>query len=61
MARILFLDRGACPSYPKVEYGPGVLGRFFLWADTAARERGVTPFFASLQDLVEVNKANSDR
>jgi hypothetical protein len=26
----------------------------------AARERGVTLFFASLQDLVEVNKANSD-
>jgi hypothetical protein len=45
----------------KIKYGPvGLLGRFFLWAERAARDRGVTLFFAGLQDLVEVNKANSD-
>jgi hypothetical protein len=38
----------------------GLLGRFFLWADTAARDRGVTLSFGSLQDLIEANKANSD-
>jgi hypothetical protein len=37
----------------------GLLGRFFLWADTAARDRGVTLSFASLKDLVEANRANS--
>jgi hypothetical protein len=38
----------------------GLLGRFFLWADTAARDRGVALSFASFQDLKEANKANSD-
>jgi hypothetical protein len=52
---------GRLPAYLKVKYGPvGLLGRFFLWADTAARDRGVTLFFAGLQDLVDVNRANSD-
>jgi hypothetical protein len=52
---------GRLPSHLKIGYGPvGLLGRFFLWADSAARERGVTLFFASLRDLIEVNKANSD-
>jgi predicted nucleic acid-binding Zn ribbon protein len=52
---------GRLPAYLKINYGPvGLLGRFFLWADTAARDRGVTLFVASLQDLVEVNKANSE-
>jgi hypothetical protein len=52
---------GRLPAFLKIKYGPvGLLGRFFLWADAAARDRGVTLFFASLQDLVEVNKANSD-
>jgi len=52
---------GRLPACLKIKYGPvGLLGRFFLWADTAARDRGVTLFFASLQDLIEANKANSD-
>ena len=38
----------------------GPVGRFFLWADTAARDRGVTLFFGSLQDLIEANRADSD-
>src|SRR5215475_5874444 len=59
------LDRspqsGRVPANLKLNYGPiSVLGRFFLMADTAARERGVTLHFASLQDLVEANKANSE-
>ncbi|WP_213285402.1 hypothetical protein [Bradyrhizobium sp. sGM-13] len=52
---------GRLPAHLKIKYGPvDLLGRFFLWADTAARDRGVTLSFASLQDLVEANKANSD-
>jgi hypothetical protein len=52
---------GRLPANLKVKYGPvGLLGRFFLWADSAARDRGVTLFFASLQDLLEVNKNNAD-
>src|SRR5262245_32247766 len=52
---------GRLPACLKIKYGPvGLFGRFFLWADTAARDRGVTLFFASLQDLIEANKANSD-
>src|SRR5262245_56165229 len=52
---------GRLPACLKIKYGRvGLLGRFFLWADTAARDRGVTLFFASLQDLIEANKANSD-
>src|SRR6516165_6894454 len=52
---------GRLPSQLKIEYGPAsLLGRFFLWADTAARDRGVTLAFATFQDLVEANRANSD-
>jgi predicted nucleic acid-binding Zn ribbon protein len=52
---------GRLPAYLKIKYGPvGLLGRFFLWADTAARDRGVTLFVASLQDLADVNKTNSE-
>ena len=52
---------GRLPTQLKIKYGPvGLLGRFFLWADTAARDRGVTLSFASLQDLAEANRANSD-
>ncbi|UPJ54342.1 hypothetical protein IVB30_28930 [Bradyrhizobium sp. 200] len=52
---------GRLPAHLKIKYGPvGLLGRFFLWADTAARDRGVTLSFASFQDLIEANKANSD-
>ncbi|KRR17073.1 hypothetical protein [Bradyrhizobium retamae] len=52
---------GRLPTQLKVKYGPvDLLGRFFLWADTAARERGVTLSFGSLQDLLEANRGNSD-
>jgi hypothetical protein len=52
---------GRLPTQLKVKYGPvGLLGRFFLWADTAARDLGVTLSFASLQELFELNRANSD-
>jgi hypothetical protein len=59
------LDRcpqsGRVPANLKLNHGPiSVLGRFFLMADTAARERGVTLHFASLQELVETNKANPE-
>ena len=44
-----------------VEHGPvDLLGRFFLKADTAARQRGVTLSFAPMQELVEVNERNRD-
>jgi hypothetical protein len=52
---------GRLPASLKLKHGPiGVLGRFFLMADTAARQRGVTLHFASLRELVDVNKANPD-
>jgi hypothetical protein len=59
------LDRsplsGRVPANLKINHCPGILlGRFFLIADTAARERGVTLHFASLQELVDINRANSD-
>ncbi len=44
-----------------LEFGPvDLLGRFFLIAEAAARERGVYLSFAKLSDLVEVNRRNSD-
>lgn len=52
---------GRLPARLKIKHGPvGLLGRFFLWADSAARDRGVTLSFGSLQDLIDVNRANSD-
>jgi hypothetical protein len=52
---------GRLPTQLKIKYGPiGLLGRFFLWADTAARDRGVTLYFATLQDLVQANRANAE-
>jgi hypothetical protein len=59
------LDRsplsGRIPANLRIDHGPvGLLGRFFLMADTTARERGVTLSFASLQELVDVNRANPD-
>ena len=52
---------GRLPAQLKIKYGPvGLLGRFFLWADTAARDRGVTLSFGSLQELSEANRGNSD-
>jgi hypothetical protein len=52
---------GRLPAHLKIKYGPvDLLGRFFLWADSAARDRGVTLSFGSLQDLLEANRSNSD-
>ena len=52
---------GRLPAHLKIKYGPvDLLGRFFLWADTAARDLGVTLSFGSLQDLLEANRSNSD-
>jgi len=43
-----------------VEHGPvGLLGRFFLAADTSARQRGVSLAFATFEELLEVNRKNS--
>lgn len=45
----------------RIDYGPvDLLGRFFLKADAALRERGVTLSFATLDDLIEVNRRNSN-
>ena len=44
----------------RVQHGPpGLLGRFFLSADTRLRERGLTLRFISLEDLQAVRRANS--
>jgi hypothetical protein len=42
-----------------VDHGPpDVLGRFFLKADTAARDRGVTLSFGTFDELQEINDRN---
>ena len=42
-----------------VEHGPvDVIGRFFLLADTAVRQRGVSLSFGSYEDLLDVNQRN---
>jgi len=42
-----------------VEHGPAdVLGRFFLRADTAMRERGVSLSFGTFEELLRVNESN---
>jgi hypothetical protein len=44
-----------------ITHGPvDLLGRFFLLADTAARERGVTLSFGRMADLIELNEQNRD-
>jgi hypothetical protein len=44
-----------------VQHGPtDLIGRLLLAADTAARQRGVHLSFASLDELVTINRANSD-
>ena len=44
-----------------VEHGPvDLLGRFFLKADTAARQRGVTLSFGTYEELIEANNKNRD-
>jgi hypothetical protein len=45
----------------EVRYGPvGLLGRFFLKADSEARARGVSLSFADIREMVEINEANRD-
>jgi hypothetical protein len=45
----------------EVTFGPaGLIGRVFLAADAAARERGVFLSFAPMQELVALNQANRD-
>jgi len=45
----------------EVRHGPiGLLGRFFLRADSEARARGVSLSFGDLRELVEANEANRD-
>jgi len=44
-----------------VEHGPvDLLGRFFLKADTAARQRGVALEFGTFEELLQVNSKNQD-
>jgi hypothetical protein len=44
-----------------VDYGPReLMSRFFLKADTAARERGVFLSFSTFDELLEVNRRNSE-
>ncbi|BAM86948.1 conserved hypothetical protein [Bradyrhizobium oligotrophicum S58] len=52
---------GRVPSNLRIDHGPvSLLGRFFLAADTAAQGRGISIYFGSLQDLLDINSANSD-
>jgi hypothetical protein len=45
----------------RVDYGPQeTLGRFFLMADYALQERGVTLSFGTFDELAETNLANRD-
>lgn len=45
----------------EIQHGPvALLGRFFLAAEAAARARGISLTFASLDELVRTNEANSD-
>jgi len=44
-----------------VEHGPvDLLGRFFLKADTATRQRGVALEFGTFEELLQVNSKNQD-
>lgn len=44
-----------------IEHGPAdLLGRFFLTADAACRERGVTLSFGTFEEVVAANEANRD-
>jgi hypothetical protein len=45
----------------QIDFGPiDLLGRFFLQAESAARERGVILSFAKMEDLVCINRENRD-
>jgi hypothetical protein len=60
--------RRARPAEPRsfvsditIEHGPAdMLGRFFLKADTAARQRDVFLSFITPEEMLEINKANAD-
>jgi hypothetical protein len=42
-----------------IKHGPRpLLGRFFLLADQAARTRGITLEFSSMEELVKINRLN---
>jgi len=64
IVRSMSLDRGPHRSFLSdvvIDYGPrDVLGRLFLKADTELRKRGIFLSFAEFDELVAVNKANSD-
>src|SRR5258705_7780610 len=48
------------PDQITVQHGPAApLSRFFLLADSAARERGVLLSLAPLQELLAVNRPNA--
>lgn len=45
----------------RLDFGPvDLLGRFFLLADAALRERGISFSFGTFDDLIETNRQNSD-
>src|SRR5262245_48652015 len=45
----------------EVKYGPvGLLGRFFLKADSQLRAHGISLSFATLSELAEINALNAD-
>jgi hypothetical protein len=51
---------GALLDAAMIEHGPrGLLRRFFIWADLAAKQRGVSISFAPLAELADVNRANA--
>ena len=64
VVRSMSLDRGSHRSFLSdvvIDFGPrDVLGRLFLKADTELRKRGIFLSFAEFDELVAVNKANSD-
>ena len=44
-----------------VEHGPvDLFGRFFLKADTALRQRGISLSFGTFDELLEANQRNRD-
>jgi hypothetical protein len=55
-------DRAATPFLEgiTINHGPrSLLGRFFLLADQAARTRGITLEFSSMDELVRINRLNA--
>ncbi|GAB2832548.1 hypothetical protein GCM10027176_40960 [Actinoallomurus bryophytorum] len=51
---------GAFRDVIKVDHGPvDLLQRFFAWADSETRRRGVVVSFARLEELLNVNSANA--